>query len=926
MRFVWSAASDFRIPLALILFGLFSLPAVSQEETAREIEKAVEVFRQETRELGIHPEGPRRRPGGPSPLSQYHGRVYGNLRNEFFDAVRKEVKQRGEPKQLLRRNQFGFNVAGPLYIPKIYNGGRRTFVSLSYEGVRERIARNFLRTIPTMIERTGDYSTIVDAAGNILPIFDPATTSPNPTFDRSRPISRDNIENNRQQFPGNIIPRSRLDPVALAAIELYPAPNTDVGPFFRNNYFINTPEENRANGMIGKLDHTFDDHHRVSTELAFSNGFHGSARWFPSIANPGPADRLDSSLRGSLDHVYTVSPQTVNTATFSSSSNVNQNVAEEFPVYNFSGYLSMGRSWPVSRNARNTYGFTDVLSTRRGKHSLRLVGQLYRYEVNTFWPQYPAGIFRFSPGLTSLPGIVNTGHGFASFLLGQAESAERSIVPQPSYFRRSSQHLSLRDQYEFRQGLTFTISLSLDRYTPRVEKFDRQSTIDLSAVNPETGRRGALVAANRGGYGRAFQPSYFRASPSFSVAWSPGGSAKTVLRGSYSRSYSPFPIYTSAWGTQGFSAYQLLLSQNVQLEPAVILAQGFPDAPRLPDLRPGAADDTVADLMFTSRQFPTYQSASVSVQREVGWATVVTAGASYSGGKNLLMSNAAAQPNAIHPDTLAFRDRLNDIDFNRSLRPFPQFQGFDVYSAWPDGRYKSDGVFVRAEKRASQGFSISASYQFYKQLDDYSGPGGRQDFFNRNNEWSQTNGHEPHRLQFSYVYELPIGGNKPFLRTSDWTRHIFDGWSLTGVAVVSSGNPLTLEPMFNNTGDVIRTLRVNVVPGVEPRVSNPGPELWFNPNAFAQPDDFSMGDAARTHPYLRNPLRQNYDLTVNKRVSLSPDRTLEFSAAGFNFINHANWNTPDTQIGPANAPNVNAGKIIGSVGGRVIQLGLRLSF
>ena len=87
-----------------------------------------------------------------------------------------------------------------------------------------------------------------------------------------------------------------------------------------------------------------------------------------------------------------------------------------------------------------------------------------------------------------------------------------------------------------------------------------------------------------------------------------------------------------------------------------------------------------------------------------------------------------------------------------------------------------------------------------------------------------------------------------------------------------------------------------------------------------------MGDASRTNPTLRNPGAQNYDLSVSKRVALGAERAVEFNAAGFNFLNHANWNEPDPVIGPASAPNVNAGKIIGSRGGRVIQMGLRFSF
>ncbi|MBI3667776.1 MAG: hypothetical protein HY236_16355, partial [Acidobacteria bacterium] len=472
-----------------------------------------------------------------------------------------------------------------------------------------------------------------------------------------------------------------------------------------------------------------------------------------------------------------------------------------------------------------------------------------------------------------------------------------------------------------------SLGLNLSRVTPRVEKFDRQATIDLNAVNPANGRKGALVAASHNGQGRGFQPVFTRADPSAGIAWNPRGDSKTVVRASYSRSYSVIPIYTGQWGTQGFNLYPTFISPNVQLAPAAVLASGLPPlAGPVPDLRPAAANDTVADLIDSSSRQPLYQYASLTVERELPAAMVVTVGAAYSGGRNLQVGDSAANPNAIPLDDLRFRDQLNDEAFNRSLRPYPQYKGFEVYSSYPLGRYQRDAGFLRVEKRASKGLSLSVYYEFAKQLDDYSGPYGKQDYFNRNNEWSLTAGSVPHSLQFSYVYELPLGTNKPLLNFPDWRKHLSEGWSVSGMAVISGGSPLYLRPQFNNTGGVVTALNVNVVPGGDPHGSDLGPDLWFNPAAFDQPPDFTLGNASRTHPSLRNPGSQNYDVSLNKRIALGADRTLEFSTVGLNFINHANWNIPDNVIGPASAPNINAGKIIGSTGGRVIQLGLRFSF
>jgi len=923
---------------------LWALALGAQQPAAppSEIQKAIEEFKAQSRALGLREEGVRRRGNGLRP--KWHGRLFENLRNDYFDAVPHEVRQRGGTKSMLRRNQFGFNLAGPLVAPRLYDGGRRTYFSLSYEGMREKIARSYLRTIPTLAERAGDWSETVDLAGNPLPIYDPLSTRANPAFQPGRPVSLENLEYLREPFPANRLPAGRLDPVAQKALAYYPPPNASVGPFFRNNYFIHAPETNTADGVIGKLDHSLRERHRLSLGWSFSNGFQGPARWFPTPANPGGPDRQFRSRRGSLEHVFTASPRTVHTAGFAAATSSTKSGQEArgdfaselglegvgregFPYFRIQPYLSLGRAYPVSKNARNEFEWSWALASKQGRHSWRLTGRYAHSQVNAFYPQYPAGMFRFGAGLTSLPGIVNTGHAFASFLLGLAEYSELSLVASPSYFRAGSGGAALRHSWEASGRFTFHWGLSLDVRTPRVEKYDRQSTVDLDAVNPANGRKGALIAAGRDGRGRAFQPVRVKPEPSAGFSWNPWGDAKTVVRGAFARSYAGIPLYSSQWGTQGFNGTPTFISPNVQLAPAVRLADGLPPPARsLPDLRPEAANDTVADLVDRSRLQPVYQSASLSLEREAPGSVVLTIGAAYSGGRNLLVGNWAANPNAIPLEALRFRDQLNEEQFNRSLRPYPQFKGFDLYSSWPLGRYHRDAGFLRVEKRASRGLTLSAYYEFSKQLDDYSGPYGRQDYFSRRNEWSLTAYNRPHRFSFSCVYELPLGPNKTLLGYTDWRRHLADGWSLSAISSFTSGEPIALRPQFNNTGGVVDTLHVDVVPGVNPRVAHPGPELWFNPQAFLQPPDFSIGNASRTHPFLRNPSSQNHDLSLTKRFALARDRTLEFSAVGLNFLNHADWEDPDTLIGPAEAPNVNAGKIIGSRGGRIIQLGVRFSF
>lgn len=926
----------------------YVIPLWSAEQ-AREpspaMRKAIVEFKVQSQALGLRSGAARGSPGNTATRRRWHGRIFENFRNDLLDAVPHEIVQRGGTRSLLRRNQFGFHVSGPLWIPKLYDGRRgAAYFSFSYEGVRERISRSLLATIPTLPERTGDWSQVVDQAGQPLPIYDPLTTRPNPAFNPAAPVSLDNLEYLRDPFPERRIPASRLDPVAQNALAFYPPPNASVGPFFRNNYFVVAPETNRANGILARVDHTLHERHKLTATLSFSNGFLGAPRWFPTPANPGGPDRSFHTRRASVEHVFTRSAQTVNTFGFEAETSGSESGAEAqdgyaqqlglsgvgpaaFPLFRIGPYLSMGRPFPVSRTARNTFTWTDAFSTRRGKHTVRLTGRYARYQVNSYWPQYPAGSFRFGSGLTSLPGIVNTGHAFAGFLLGLAEFAEVSLVTAPSYFRRSAAQLSLRHQYEASQSLQITVGATLACDTPRTEKFDRQSTVDFSLLNPANGRPGALAVAGRGGVGRAFQPVLVKLEPGLSLSWTPRGDQRTVVRLRIQRDYGTIPLYSGQWATQAFNASPAYISPNVQLAPAVQLVRGLPPPPfPPPDLRPEAANDTVADLMDRSDRQPTYQSAGLSVERELPGAILVTAGAAYSGGKNMLAGNAAANPNAIPVEALRFRDQLNDEAFNRSLRPYPQYKGFDVNGLWPLGRYKRASGYIRVEKRSTHGLTLNLYYEFSKQMDDYSGPYGRQEFYRRENEWSLTAWNRPHQFSFNYTYEPPIGPGRALLAFSDWRRYLVEGWSLSGMTSIVSGEPLALRPQFNNTGGVVTALRVNVVPGVDPRVPDPGPERWFNPAAFDQPPDFTLGNGPRTHPVLRTPLLQNHDLALNKRFALSPERTLEISAVGLNFLNHANWNDPDEVIGPSSAPNVNAGKIIGSRGGRVIQLGLRFSF
>lgn len=471
---------------------------------------AADEFKTLTRELGLRAEQPPTAQEHHGPKMLWHGRVYENFRNDVLDAIPHEVRQNGESASPLRRNQFGFNISGPVIIPRFLTNPNNTFFLLSYEGVRERIFRADLLTVPTAAQRQGNYSDVVDSAGNVLPIYDPAQTSPNPNYDPTQPVSTANLQYLRTQFPGNVILPGRFSNVSMQALNLYPMPNTDIGPFFQNNYFINSAQTDDADGFIAKLDHPFRERHRITSNTTISSGYLSPAKYILNQASPTPPDQHFSTLHTELDYVYTANSNTVNTARIALHSDTVQsgNGAADvtpYPIYSLNNYLSMGTAFPMSRNARTTLALSDTWSTRRGKHSLRLSGDANFYEVNSFNPTYPTGVFQFSADITSLPGIIDTGDPFVGFLLGMPASAERTITTAPSYFRDQYQAFNIQDQYAVRKDLNVTVNLGFSRRTPRVEKYNRQSTVDPALMDPSNNLPGALAFAGRDGISRGMR-------------------------------------------------------------------------------------------------------------------------------------------------------------------------------------------------------------------------------------------------------------------------------------------------------------------------------------------------------------------------------------------------------------------------------------
>ena len=238
------------------------------------------------------------------------------------------------------------------------------------------------------------------------------------------------------------------------------------------------------------------------------------------------------------------------------------------------------------------------------------------------WSTYeldaPSGSFSFGDRITGLPGINNTGDGFATFLLGQAGRALATDQPQPTYLRRRAFVNSVSDQWQVSPNLTLSVRVRIRADGPRLEKYDRQSSFDPAVRNPRAGSMGALVFAGLNGTGRAFQPFRVRTEPRLGLSWSPTASRNTVVRGTLLRTYSTVGLRTGPFATQGYTGRRLPLSWNRQLVPAVVLEDGFPPLPNpLPDLRGDFANNTDVDMIPRTGAQPTLSYGLVEIERKL---------------------------------------------------------------------------------------------------------------------------------------------------------------------------------------------------------------------------------------------------------------------------------------------------------------------
>ncbi len=561
----------------------------------------------------------------------------------------------GSPKPAQQYNQYGVTAGGPVYLPKLYNGRDRTFWMFTWEGLRERVPFPTTASVPTAEERAGDFSRNY-ADSPSFDIFDPLTTR----TEAGRLV--------RDAFPNQRVPASRLHPVAINFLKIFPLPNISNQ---RQNNYVNTVNKGiyNYNAEVVRIDHavgvrnkmfgSFYRNHR--DEFRSTNGLQGT------LANQGQWPQTRQNYGGTLDWVTTLSADSIlnlragftrfteavyaidRTSFDARTLGFAALPGPHMPVLNLDQYATVGVGSQGKNVADNTSSTQANYTRTFSRHILKFGGDYRNIRSNPVTTGDESGNFSFSRAFTRRdPNTqdARSGHSVASLLLGYPSSANigagQARAMQWNYWA-----IFVQDDFRLTTRLTINLGLRWDYESPPTERFNRiirGFAADAASPLAEAVRR-APGAANcpacsnlRGGLRHAavdgaprglFDPDRNNFQPRLGAAFQLN--RKTVLRGGYGLYYSP----TGQMGAQtGFFVPTNYIANDLQGAVGVpelgvnTLANPFPQGRAVP---PGASAGLLTQAGQsvsyddTSRVVPNISQFNFSIQRQLTTNLVVDA-------------------------------------------------------------------------------------------------------------------------------------------------------------------------------------------------------------------------------------------------------------------------------------------------------------
>jgi hypothetical protein len=898
-----------------------------------------------------------------SGANRLHGSAYEFLRNSVLDANDFFGNLRGASLLSFKRSQFGGMVSGPIRKDK-------TFFMGSFEGLRQISFASTTTTVPSALERAGDFSKTFAANGQMIQNYDPFST-------RANAAGTGYV---RDAFPGNLIPAARRDPVAMNALKYYPQPNSPGLPVTgQQNFYKSGSAALNTDNYDLRIDHNLTHAQRFFARYSHRLVKDVPPTYFPQDLTVAEGRIIqENRVRGAVaDYTNTLSPTTIFSVRLGfartlfvynnqglgflpSSLGLPKTIDQAvdrlmFPAIGPSGYRSLGggdHRW----NAFMTYSGVANLTRIRGAHTLKFGYDARLIRVPN-WEALSAGMFPFSVAMTQGPdpnrASSTAGNGLAAMILGAAgtaaSTANRLVQNWKNLTTTSFYHAPyFQDDWRVTSKLTLNLGVRFDVDTPRTERHDRMNYFDPQAVSPLAklqsqfpNLRGGLVfVAVNGASRHQFPYDRNNLAPRFGLAYQM--TQKTVIRLGYAHLFGPSPQAAHGNpGNMGFRTDNNWVSTLDGITPYNLLSNPYPQGFQP---TPGSSAGLLTqaggsiDAMLQDTVTPWSMQWNFNLQRELPGSILLEV--AYVGNRGLQLArvgNAGFNLNQVDPQYLSLGSKLNELVANpfygivnsgvlvarqvsraQLLRPYPQFTDIiPLYSTGSASTYHA--LQVSASKRFSRGFQFEGNYTWAKNIDNGQ---SHQDSTNIRSDRALSDIDIAHRFVMSYIYELPFGRGRHFGANASKTMNWFlGGWQFNGVTMLQTGTPLSLGA--NNTTGLynVKTRANNNGTGgklggsVDSRLNR-----YFNTSVFSQPAPFTFGNAGERLPDIRNDGVRNFDLSLFKEFQALEKLRVQFRSEFLNAFNTPRFGSPNTSVtsssfgivsSQANAP-------------RQIQFGLKL--
>ncbi len=890
-----------------------------------------------------------------------HGSVFWFHRNDNMDANLWERNRAGNPKPEFKRNQVGLNVGGPIWRKHGIYG------LFGYEAMRLPSAQTTVQTMPPELERRGDFTQSFNGNGSLQQIYDPFSTRANP----------DGAGFVRDPFPGNMIPASRFDRVAVNILNLYPTPTRDgLGVTNVNNFFKTVPFRQEVDRYDTRVDWSKGQTYSTFVRWSRSDLLNNSPRFFDNGADTG-FENGQPFYNVSWSNTIVPSPTwviNVNAGTGGGHRFANpipnvdgtsltdlgysQSYADQFQnqnlgQYALAEYATIGRA-RLFQNVRRTHTGGINVSNERGNHSLKFGFTFEAIQWNFIDSRTPE--FSFNRGPTTGPVAVGNsgvvGNSVASLLLGVGGGSVR-FSGDPAFTQKYAAWY-VQDTWRVTSNLTLTLGLRYEQQHPRSERYERQAYFDFNVANPIGDAAGFPV---RGGV--VFTDENDRGITALDtkdwaprIGWSYKFTDKLVMRGGYGVSYSQTYVEPGVSGMDGFDLRSTWETNPDGVVPVNLLSNPWPNGPDMPSGRDlGHATALGANVNAWQRDHPTpyVQSFSLDFQYEIAPGSVFEIG--YSGNRGRKFAWGSNRNfNQVPSNYLSMGEELNNRVPNpffgliksgplsgstapqhRFLRLHPQFNNVNVPRSSKGATSSFNALYVKFTRRFTDGLTILSSYQWARAEDNASEDQGWfvgdafRDVFDPSSDYSVSAHDLPHDFVTNLVWEVPVGKGKAIGGNIGRALDaIVGGWQVAGTIRFSGGVPINIRSPNTLGAFGFGVKRANAV--ASPKLDNPTPERWFNTEAFEAPGRFEQGTAPRYMNDLRQDGAANADVSLSKRFQFHERMSAQLRAEFFNLTNSPVFGVP-IGGGPVTVTNGAFGRVVRTIGApRQVQLGLKLLF